>query len=1029
MNKHHILVTLFTILFTVHGLYAHATDYLLNIEPSAQGTVAVYRLNGTQVDDNKAVTAGETLRLIATVTDENYTFSHFSVENGSSITMESETKGTFVVGGGKVRVSAFFAGKPQVITITESDKKQGNYAVIWSGKTLKDGDSVPYGAKITIKGLPKEGFCTAFIEANKQQLAVEKEMATTTVNAPLTIQVQFAVRMLTVHYTNVQGDGIKLNVYNESVLVEPEGKVPYGTKLDFEITRIYKVNRFDLSLNHTLYQPERIKDEGSGYYTHGCAIEIKEDIVASVKNLITKSSKGSVDILQKIQYEIYDGKPKSFNQFNPTIAGLYPSHEITYKKADEADFTDQQPTAVGSYKVLIFRAADYNYQECNNELATLEISQAPTTITTPPVAIPSAGKLVLSGGSASWQGGTVAGEFELESEAIPTESKLIKVTFIPTDKNLAPASCMIPCVIKDKPLESYAVRIGQLPSGVTLSIMNGDQIVKSNEKLPKGTSVTLNVTGMPKEKKVGVFINQLSEETYEEIHFPLILDKEYNFSVLLENDLIHRQSLSFVKEKLAQTSNYSGVPLVYTKFGLATPTTTEVNKYWVFTYTEHGSGKSVVAPVHAGVYDVDIYYPQTEFTNELKGSGTLTVKPINPELKDIAQLSVSEVLPGQTLASSVISGGDANVPGKYVWKDPSQKVVANKAYPILFIPNDQQNYNTMSVKEVSVPVSNDASKMAITIYAEHGTIRVINKNSNAEVRSGDIVGSGDVLTINAFPAAGYKLTTLMVDGNTILNGTTFTVQQVPPAILAEFESLPITPGKPSYTVTVPSVTGAIVSNTGTNFVVEGGSFSFTIDYDLLYGLPTVTAGGNALTHDGADTYTISPITQDVVVTISLPNYGHYKANLPQDTHLGSIKVENMEIERETGTSGYPYGSLLKLTATPVEGVSFDSWWDGNTENPREYIIRSDINVAANFSGKPTNIDKIESSTRIWTADQTLFIFVDKECTAQIIDMQGQIVHKASINGQYTFNARRSGIYIVILNRGTHTFFRQKIILK
>src|SRR6185369_5148102 len=60
---------------------------------------------------------------------------------------------------------------------------------------------------------------------------------------------------------------------------------------------------------------------------------------------------------------------------------------------------------------------------------------------------------------------------------------------------------------------------------------------------------------------------------------------------------------------------------------------------------------------------------------------------------------------GQTLASSMLTGGTASVPGSFAFTTPSTKPNAGTAnQPVTFTPTDTTNYNTVS-GSVSVTVN------------------------------------------------------------------------------------------------------------------------------------------------------------------------------------------------------------------------------------------------------------------------------------------------------------------------------------
>lgn len=1024
MKKHNILLFFFSILLITSGLKAATTNYLLQISSSEQGSVKVYRLSGVEVKNNESVTEGETLRLFASCKDENYIFDHFTIENGSPATMETETKGTFIVGKGKVVIKTFFAGKPQTVSFAEPNKEQGSYNIIWNGKALKNGDKVPYGSTIAINSLPKDGFITQTIKTNNESLVIENNSATVEVKKDLAVEVLYTEKAVTVSYLNKVGTGVTLNIYDGETLVKPKSQVAYGTKLYFEL--VSSSYNFKLIINKNIYPTEDVKVN-----TYGYTLIAKEDLEITVKDVYSKNT-SSLYILTPTQTEIYDGQPKEYNQFNPSVSSLRKEYEITYKKTGETNFTEQTPTEIGAYKVRIFRAADRYYYESKNETATLKIDPAPVTIKTLPVVSLSEGNLILSGGVAESKSQIVKGEFQLKSNDIPSVSKVIEAVFIPENENYTSASCWIPCVIENLPLEKYSIRQGELPPGVEISFMNGNQLVSNDSKVAVGTTLTLAAVKTPRGKQIKEFINQLDETSYEVLTQSIIISKDLKISVTLD-DIEALQNITLQESKVNQTLKYTGKSQIFSYAGLGSLPSNKVPdyKYWIFSYTDRETGKQVDFPKNIGVYDVNIYYPQTSQVYELNEKGTLTITSINPTVKELETLKTSEVIAGQTLGNSIITGGNANVTGKIVWKDPSKKVIENAGYEVLFIPDDK-NYNILQLPNLlTVPLVNDISKMAISIYAEHGDIVVFNKTTNKQIISGEILSFGDELTIKAEPVPNYKLKSLMINGQTVLNGTTYTVGLTPPAILAEFEVKTINPGVDYHTVTIPSVIGAIVGNIGTSEVPEGSSFSFTIDYDLLYGAPQVTAGGKSLAYDGAYTYTIGQVTQDTTVSIILPKFGYYKTNVIEDILIGAIQVERADVETKTESdlNGYPYGTLLKLTVTPVDGVNFRSWWDGQTDNPREYRIRSNMDISAKYTGTPTDNIEIDTNKRVWSVNQTIFINLDKKYTVQVIDMQGQIIRQEEITGQHSFHIAQSGIYIVVVCDKKEAVIKQKVVLK
>ena len=79
---------------------------------------------------------------------------------------------------------------------------------------------------------------------------------------------------------------------------------------------------------------------------------------------------------------------------------------------------------------------------------------------------------------------------------------------------------------------------------------------------------------------------------------------------------------------------------------------------------------------------------------------SITVEPDTPQI--IEPPVVSEIAVIGTLASVTLSGGESNVPGRFVWNDPETIVTSSGLYELTFNPDDTVSYVSTSVH---VPVS------------------------------------------------------------------------------------------------------------------------------------------------------------------------------------------------------------------------------------------------------------------------------------------------------------------------------------
>lgn len=1003
--KRHTLISIGLIwCFACLGLRASAADYLLQIESTTQGSVAVFRMNGVEVKSNGSVSSGEKLRVVATVTDAHYRFDRFIVENGTEVllTEGSDTEGTFTVSGtGKVKVGAFFAGKPQTLKLVEPDKSKGNYTVSWNGITLADQAEVPYGSNITIHTRPEEGFVAGsyLINGNSRTDSV------VAITEETQIEVTFDTRMCTIEYELMNPLLIQYN----GEAIYSGGKVPYNSEIMFFNFDYYASRYYHLMINDT---PVNMPGEILPY-------TLKED----VKIRVNWGTKKSISIQANDQTAVYTGKPHPYTEYISFPMNL-PDWKFTYALSPSTKYGEEEPVDAGVYSIKMVREADSIFTKSSRTFTKkLTIEPAPITLAEQPKVTFSDGSYNVTGGEYRWGNTTVEGKYQVNPVGT---GMLAEVVFTPDSKNFKSFTCQLP--VEGKDVQSYSVKMDHLPQGVALHINNGDLTVFNGNrvanKVAEETLLTVEAVALPEGKAIDYFTCHTDGGQAEKITFPYSLDKDLNLSVVLANTAItSKKTITPKEEGLDQILDYneSGIVLFNSKLLADSP----ISQYsWIITYKENGT--PCLYPDHAGTYEVEFFRPEDDTYYACRGTAKLTVRPIKPNVEEV---KASAVYPGQTLASSKLSGY-ANVPGQFVWKDPSQKVKEGLKYEVNFIPADPNYMSITYEKPLSVFILSDNSQLAISAYAEHGNIYIKNTRTGMELKDGDLISFGDQLTISAYPVVGYELKNLTVNGQTIRSGSQYTVGQVAPAILAEFVESTTKPEPPysTYSVTIPSVVGTIVNLAGTHEVEEGKSFSFDVEYDPLYGAPQVTAGGKALANDGGFTYTIGKVTQDTTIAITLEDYGIYKVEIPTESLLGTIKIERLEGQTKGTSDTYTFGEKLKLTAVPVPGTKFKYWWDYNEDNPREYCVKNNAFLEAKFEGVPTSNEAINKAVKIKTEGRTVHIYSDRICTARLITMQGVVASQTEINGNGFLSPVAGGIYIVTLSDGDRIFAREKVIL-
>ena len=89
-----------------------------------------------------------------------------------------------------------------------------------------------------------------------------------------------------------------------------------------------------------------------------------------------------------------------------------------------------------------------------------------------------------------------------------------------------------------------------------------------------------------------------------------------------------------------------------------------------------------------------------------------------------------DIVLGETLASSELTGGYANVEGKFVWKNSSTKpALENEGYAVVFVPTDAGNYTNSA--EIIVPVK-VLDMVYVAIHANGSTIDSVTILKGAE---------------------------------------------------------------------------------------------------------------------------------------------------------------------------------------------------------------------------------------------------------------------------------------------------------
>ena len=115
---------------------------------------------------------------------------------------------------------------------------------------------------------------------------------------------------------------------------------------------------------------------------------------------------------------------------------------------------------------------------------------------------------------------------------------------------------------------------------------------------------------------------------------------------------------------------------------------------------------------------------------------------------------------------------------------------------------------------------------------------------------------------------------------------------------------------------------------------------------LEYGtLPEYTGEEPTKEETEAYIYAFAGWTPEVVAVTGDATYTAVFDSTKVAYHVDVTIPDTIETHGTVTIEGEPtYGDTITLTANPEDGYYFDSWSDGNTDNPREIVVTEDINV-------------------------------------------------------------------------------------
>lgn len=766
------------------------------------------------------------------------------------------------------------------------------------------------------------------------------------------------------------------------------------------------------------------------------------------------------------QVQIYDGKAKPV-LFNTVPANLNEYVKVTYKTEKDNKSVDV-PINAGKYKAdLTFEETDSYIADATNGTVSdfaLEIKKAPLTIETlPTVTVESDNTYKVTGGKVTFNDVEIKGTFATSSSSTssPGKSHTIGITFTPTSPtdiaNFEDTEATVNVMVPGSTLDLYKITMNELPTSYSIQWLNGNKPVDiSTDTFAADTKLTAIVT-YPKGSK-GVELRKtsaISPTTIAEVSakssdgtlvYTVTIKENTNISVVKGAGDMYNIKIE------SQKADFTGEPLEYAETGLTISNKDKIPVAWssigssVSVTYKDASGKVVAQPIDAGTYTVCVSIAADKdkgYVESTAESAAFIVNKIKPVIYALPKASV--IAKGQALSLSDLTGGAANIPGTFTWKNGTKSFIVPGSYkqPIVFTPQAGYDKNYLSVETGGEGTSSQVDYVTVavsdlqivTFVQTEGIITVTNQLGQT-LPTGSAVMKGDVLTIKVEPRDGLELKSLTVNGAN--NTGVYTVGTSSVAIEATFQpkaadpepSDPIIDPNSQYAVTLPKandVRGVMIGKPGVNAVLKDKPFSFTLN-TLAADAEKVVVKVNGSELKPVDgTYTIAKVSENTTVQISLTN--PTPLNVVVETvakNANGYVMGKVLVDGPSDGVCY-YNDEITLVATPESGVTFTGWSDDKDAKSqlRTLTVTKDVTIKALFSGIPTGIEEIQTA-RVFGTDGYLVIEGVAKGKVAVVGMDGRVQYY-QVSGDIRIPLA-TGVYGYVLEDGSKVI-RNKVYVK
>lgn len=639
---------------TISANFDRKTYTVTFSQPASGGSLSIKDENGKGIRSGESLPHGTILTIIAEPA-EGMTLDNLKV-NGKTL-----TTGKYKLEAAISSVTAAFSKIPvSAYTLKVEGLTHGSVRLYKTdGAMIPSGSSLPVDTKFTVIALPENGYEAAAPVVKSNDKAVISSDGVYTVTGNMSVSVAFTEKEYTVK-ADVIGSG--------TLTLSKTGKCQYGTPVTIKEARENSSRLVRIVAN-------------------GKEVRVGETLTVTSDLTVTALFEKRVDIkpeyiIQTPQRYVYNGISRDFIAYATQTYAFY-SFDVKYKKGGQGSLLNNAVDA-GKYDVAVSRDADNLYNAFNHTYAErLIIDKSRILVTKAPTKDDNGEtRPALSTGvtvAKEEQGELI--KFTYTGQGAVADNYNETVYYLSTNSNKVALNFSNMGILRstDADLKGYVrVTNGNLP-------YTADQL----NAIPEGTIVMAEVVA-----NNGYKFKEWSDKNTDNPRKITVGSSDMNFTPVFESKLeLKNITLSPASTEYTgqiQEVHLSGLPQ-------------DVNDCIVSFYSDENCTQSVEMK-NSGTYWVRVYRPEDETYQELNTELSYAITPAS--VGTLVSPTASDVVIGETLAQSELSGGNAGViPGIFQWENMATKVdKESNSFTAKFIPSDP-NYKetTVSVNVKGIP--------------------------------------------------------------------------------------------------------------------------------------------------------------------------------------------------------------------------------------------------------------------------------------------------------------------------------------